>query len=135
MTQNEFLAFYPQFADVFPAAVLREAVERANARFSDFGPDTEEARRLFAAHRLTMYAFTCLPEGTAVSAALLSSAGRAEGGGRVTSRRVGDVSVSCDAFDIRSARVSTALADLPETAFGLQLLTLIRLHARSRYVR
>ena len=76
MTQEDFLAFYPQFDHLFPPAVLADALSRANARFADFGADREPARRLFAAHLLTLYAFTAAPEGAEPSLLLLSSAGR-----------------------------------------------------------
>ena len=36
MTQQEFTAFYPQFASFTPAVVLREYISQANGRFSEF---------------------------------------------------------------------------------------------------
>ena len=63
MTQEEFTAFYPQFANFTPAVVLSTYVAQANVRFSAFSPeDAEEARRLYTAHRLTLYARVALPE-------------------------------------------------------------------------
>ena len=62
MTQAEFTAFYPQFAGFTPAVVLTAYIRQANARFSSFTEeDAEEARRLYTAHKLTMYARTALP--------------------------------------------------------------------------
>ena len=56
MTADAFLAFYPQFDRVFPEIVVSSYVEEANLRFADFGEDAEAARRLYIAHRLTLYA-------------------------------------------------------------------------------
>ena len=64
MTQAEFTAFYPQFAGFTPAVVLTEYIRQANDRFSSFTEeDAEEARRLYTAHKLTMYARVALPDG------------------------------------------------------------------------
>ena len=64
MTQAEFTAFYPQFAGFTPAVVLTEYIRQANKRFAVFSEeDAEEARRLYTAHKLTMYARTALPMG------------------------------------------------------------------------
>ena len=38
MTQAEFIAFYPQFADFTPVVVLTTYIAQANARFSAFTP-------------------------------------------------------------------------------------------------
>ena len=64
ITQSSFLAFYPQFSSFTPGVVLTEYLSQANARFSDFDSDADEARRLYVAHKLTLYAASCLPEGT-----------------------------------------------------------------------
>ena len=58
MTTADFLAFYPQFDGVYPDIVLDSYVSLANARFDEYGEDTEEARRLYTAHKLTLYAKT-----------------------------------------------------------------------------
>ena len=96
MTREEFLAFYPQFDGVAPGIVLDEYLRQANARFGDFGEDADEARRLYTAHKLTLWAVTALPVGE---------------------------------------KVTTGLADLAETEYGVQLLGLIREYMRPRYVR
>lgn len=54
MTVEGFLEFYPKFASL-PRPVLDNYIERANARFDLLGEDAEEARRLYAAHWLTLY--------------------------------------------------------------------------------
>ena len=64
MTQSDFTAFYPQFAGFTPAVVLTEYIRQANDRFASFTEeDAEEARRLYTAHKLTMYARVALPDG------------------------------------------------------------------------
>ena len=57
MTQSDFTSFYPQFAGFTPAVVLEGYICQANSCFSVFSAeDAEEARRLYTAHKLTMYA-------------------------------------------------------------------------------
>ena len=139
MTQQDFVAFYPQFTGFVPAVVLREYIAQANGRFSDFSePDAEEARRLYTAHKLTLYAFTVPPVipsgGEPISPAVISSAGKASGSQQIASKRVGEVSISYASSSNLSSAASTGLADLTETAYGLQLLTLIRQYDRPRYI-
>ena len=109
-------AWYPQFAGFTPAAVLTGILEQANARFSDFGSDTDEARRLYAAHKLTLYSRA------------------AAGGGslqpRITGKKVGEVQVSYAS----PSSAQSAFGELSETAYGLELLSLIRSHSWPRYV-
>ena len=134
MTQNEFVAFYPQFTGFTPAVVLSSCIAQANARFGSFSPeDAEEARRLFTAHRLTLYARAALPDGTAPSRAAIAAAGQARQ--RIAGKKVGEVSVTyaTGAFS-SSVSASSDLADLTETSFGLQLLSLLRLYRMTRYV-
>ena len=133
MTQAEFTAFYPQFAGFTPAVVLAAYIAQANDRFSSFSPtDTEEARRLYAAHRLTLYARTALPEGSTPGKAAIAAAGQSQQ--KIASKKVGEVAVTYSSGTSSSSSVSTDLADLPETSFGLQLLSLLRLYGRSVYV-
>ena len=77
-----------------------------------------------------MYARTALPEGVQPSRQALASAGRVQ---QIASKKAGEVSVTY-ASGTSSASVSTDLADLPETDYGLQLLGLIKMYARSVYV-
>ena len=91
--------------------------------------DAEEARRLYAAHKLTLYARVALPDGTPPSRAALASAGEMS---RIASKKVGEVSVAYASG--ASSSVSADLSDLPETVYGLQLLSLLRLYGRSVYV-
>lgn len=133
MTLAEFIAFYPQFTDFTPSIVPETYVVQANDRFSEFGEDTEEARRLYVAHKLTLYAQTALPTGNAASLADLASAG--EKREKVSSKKVGDIAISYStSSSSSSATVSSTLADLSETTYGLQLLSLIRLHRMPMYV-
>ncbi len=140
MTQQDFTAFYPQFSGFTPAVVLREYIAQANGRFSDFTEqDAEEARRLYTAHKLTLYSFT-IPQteasgSTAPTPAEIAAAGKATAAKQqVTSKKVGEVAVSYTAGSYLSEKASSALADLTETAYGLQLLTLIRQYDRPRYI-
>ena len=134
MTLAGFTAFYPQFAGFTPAVVLTEYIRQANARFSSFTEeDAEEARRLYAAHKLTMYARVALPDGAAQSKAAIATAGQAQQ--RIASKKVGEVSVTyASGTSSSSVSANTDLADLTGTDFGLQLLGLIRLYSRSVYV-
>ena len=105
MTAADFLSFYPQFSEVIPPAVLDSYVGAANLRFTDFDDDAEEARRLYIAHKLTLYAKT-MPASSSSGSVATSSSGSS----------------------------SSKLSDLEETIFGLQLLTLLRIHACTRYI-
>lgn len=134
MTQAEFTAFYPQFAGFTPAVVMTTYIGQANARFESFSPeDAEEARRLYTAHRLTLYARVALPENTTPSKAAIAAAGQRQQ--EIASKKVGEVSVTYSSGS-SSASISaqTDLADLTETSFGLQLLSLLQLYSMSRYV-
>ena len=134
MTSANFLAFYPQFTDVFPSIVLETYVTLANARFDAFGTDTEEARRLYVAHKLTLYAKT-MPgssgDGSETSSyASLASSGD---GSKVTSKKVENVAVTYSTGSSSSSSATT-LEDLTETEYGKQLLSLLRLFSYPRYV-
>ena len=135
MTREEFLAFYPQFDGVAPGIVLDEYLRQANARFGDFGEDADEARRLYTAHKLTVWAVTALPAGGEVTAAMIAAAGKGETRRQVASKKVGEVAVSYVTGDSVGEKVTTGLADLAETEYGVQLLGLIREYMRPRYLR
>ena len=134
MTQAEFTAFYPQFAGFTPAVVLTEYIRQANDRFSSFSEeDAGEARRLYTAHKLTMYARVAIPEGVTPSKSAIAAAGQAQQ--KIASKKVGEVSVTYSSgASSSSVSVSTDLADLTETDFGMQLLALLRLYSRSVYI-
>ena len=133
MTEQAFLSFYPQFSAFPPPVVLREYLSQANTRFSDFDePDREEARRLYVAHKLTLYSYTVPPAGEDSPARSLSAAGKGASARQVASRKVGEVSVAYGSGI--TDKVSVFLTDLSETAYGLQLLTLLRQYSRSRYI-
>ena len=133
MTKNDFLAFYPQFEGFEPAVVLQTLIDRANERFSAFtAQDAEEARWLYTAHKLTLYAGTAL-SGAGFSMERLAEAGRVRQ--RVSGKKVGEVSVTYAAgASSSSLSASTDLTDLAETEYGLQLLAIIKLYSRSVYV-
>ena len=133
ITEADFLAFYPQFSSFSRGVVLTEYLRQANARFGDFGEDTAEARRLYAAHKLTLFAASMPPEGVTPTPAVLATAGRGAMQ-EVASKKVGDVSISYDTSSSVAASVSTNLSDLKETVYGLQLLSLIRLYGFAQYI-
>ena len=134
MTHAEFTAFYPQFAGFTPVVVMSEYIRQANTRFSSFTEeDAEEARRLYVAHKLTMYSRVALPDGAVPSKAQIAAAGQAQQ--KIASKKVGEVSVTyATGSSSSSVSVTTDLADLTETPFGLQLLGMIRMYARTVYV-
>ena len=133
MTQSEFVAFYPQFQGFTPAIVLTTYIAQANSRFSSFSPeDAEEARRLFTAHRLTLYARVALPENTTPSKAAIAAAGQSQQ--KIASKKVGEVSVTYSSGTSSTSSAQTDLSDLTETSFGLQLLSLLNLYSMTRYV-
>ena len=85
------------------------------------------------AHKLTMYARAVPPEGVPAGRAAVAAAGQAPQ--KITSKKAGEVSVTYAAGASSSyGTVSAALADLPETSFGLQLFALIRLYGRNVYI-
>ena len=134
LSAADFLAFYPQFSLFAQGAVLPEYLRQANARFSDFGEDAEEARRLFTAHKLTMYAAGCLNGGTGEPTEIqLASAGRAALQ-EIASKKAGEVAVTYHSSSATSSGRYTGLNDLKETAYGVQLLTLLRLYGFAKYI-
>ena len=132
ITAVSFLSFYPQFSCFADSTALPEYLRQANARFGDFGEDADEARRLYAAHKLTLYSASMPPPGVTSAPAAIAAAGRGALK-EVSSRKVGEVSVTYSETSSASA-VSTGLADLKETTFGLQLLSLIRLYGFGQYI-
>ena len=134
MTQSEFVAFYPQFTGFTPAIVMTTYIAQANERFGSFTEtDAEEARRLYTAHRLTLYARVALPDGTTPSKAAIAAAGQSQQ--KIASKKVGEVSVTYSSgTSSGSVSAQTDLTDLTETSFGLQLLSLLQLYSMTRYV-
>ena len=132
ISEADFLAFYPQFSSFSRGVVLTEYLRQANARFGDFGQDAEEARRLYAAHKLTLFAASLPPDGVTPTPAVLATAGRGAMQ-EVASKKAGDVSISYNTFSSVAASVSTGLSDLKETVYGLQLLSLLKLYGFAKY--
>ena len=129
----DFLAFYPQFSSFAQGVVLPEYLRQANARFSDFGEDTEEARRLFTAHKLTLYSASTPPEGVQPTPAVIATAGRGAMQ-EIASKKVGEVQVSYSTSATSASSAYTGLNDLKETTYGLQLLSLLRLYGYAKYI-
>ena len=86
-----------------------------------------EALRLL---RTADAAGTALPDSGERTMAQLAAAG--QGQQRIASQKAGEVSVAYATGT--SSAVYTGFADLKETSFGLQLLSLVRLYARGAYV-
>lgn len=123
MTSEIFLAFYPQFGAI-PKVVLDEYVAQSNLRFEHFHESAEEARRLYIAHKLTLYAQTyVVPQQTpsASGMAMLSGAGVSA---QALSKSVGGVSVSKSEG---SALASiSGYGEWKQTEYGLQLINLMK---------
>ena len=134
LTPSAFLAFYPQFSSFSQGVVLPEYLRQANARFSDFGEDADEARRLFVAHKLTLYAASTPPEGVTPTSAVLATSGRGAMQ-EIASKKVGEVQVSYSSSTTSASAAYTGLNDLNETTYGLQLLSLLRLYGFAKYIR
>jgi len=133
MTLENFLAFYPQFSTVSDV-VINEYIDQSNLRFMDCLDAAEEARRLYTAHKLTLWAqtFVEVPSGLADGVAMkkLSGAGVAA---QALSKSVGGVSVSKS--EGSAVGSITGYGDLKQTAFGLQLIQLLKIAtAGGRYV-
>lgn len=133
MTSAEFLAFYNQFGAI-PPIVLEEYVAQSNLRFDEFLESAEEARRLYVAHKLTLYAQTWLPaQSGSPSVAGMASLKGAGVAAQSLSKSVGGVSVS----KTEGSGVSSiyGYGELKETAYGLQLIQLIKIAtAGGRYI-
>ena len=130
MTEASFLSWYPQFESFSPAFVLRETVSRANGMFAGMEPeDAEEARRLYTAHRLTLYTLAQPESGAGPQAAAAAGKTALQ---RVASRKVGEVSVTY--AENASAGQAGCFVDLAETVWGIQLLGLMRLYSGTRYI-
>lgn len=131
MTASEFLAFYPQFTGV-SEYVLDEYVDQSNLRFEEALDAAEECRRLYIAHKLTLWAQTFLPieENGVPSMKALASSGVAA---QSLSKSVGGVSVSkSEGSGVNSIQ---GFGELKQTAFGVQLIQLLKIAtAAGRYV-
>ena len=125
MTKEAFLAFFPQFTAI-PDLVIDEYVTQANARFADFEDEAEHARRLFIAHKLTLYAQTYaeIPTGTPTGAGMAKLAGSGVAA-QALSKSVGGVSISKSEGSALSG--ITGFAEWKQTEFGLQLITLAKI--------
>ena len=131
MTVEYFQAFYPQFGGV-NEFVLEEFVKQSNLRFADCLDAAEEARRLYVAHKLTLWAQTYLPTDGNIfpSMSALASSGVAA---QALSKSVGGVSVSkSEGSGLNSI---SGYGELKQTEFGLQLIQLLKIAtAGGRYV-
>ena len=133
MTSADFLAFYPQFGAI-PTVVLDDYVAQSNLRFDEFLESQEEARRLYVAHKLTLYAQTYVPAQTGTPTTSGMAAIRGAGvAAQALSKSVGGVSVSKSEGSALSS--ISGFGEWKQTEFGLQLITLAKIcGAGVRYV-
>jgi len=133
MTSETFLAFYPQFGAV-PTIVLNEYVDQSNLRFDDFYESAEEARRLYIAHKLTLYAQSFTPEQSgSPSIAGMSMLAGAGVSAQALSKSVGGVSVSKSEGSAISS--ISGYGEWKQTVYGLQLINLAKVAcAGGKYV-
>lgn len=134
MTSPEFLSFYPQFGSI-PENVLREYVKQSNARFDEFCDAAEEARRLYVAHKLTLYAqtFAPAPTGSENPGVVMTRLAGAGVSAQALSKTVGGVSVSKSEGSATSGL--SGWAEWKQTEFGLQLIGLAKTaYAGGRYI-
>ena len=120
----------PEYSRIRPSSWIPQTVSRANGLFAGMEPeDAEEARRLYTAHRLTLYTLAKPESGAGPQAAAVAGKTALQ---RVASRKVGEVSVTYT--ENASAGQDGCFADLAETVWGIQLLGLLRLYSGTRYI-
>ena len=118
-----------------PHVVIETYAEQSNVRFDEFADAAEEARRLYIAHKLTLYAQTYAPrpgsgENESTIMARISGAGVSA---QALSKSVGGVSVSKSEGSATSGL--SGYAEWKQTEFGLQLIGLAKTaYAGGRYI-
>ena len=126
MTKETFLIFYPQFTSM-PDVVLDEFITQSNLRFEQCLESKEEARRLYVAHKLTLYAQTYAPEamfGESPEATMSRISGSGVSA-QALSKSVGGVSISKSEGSSLSS--IAGFGELKQTEFGLQLINLLKI--------
>ena len=122
MTYGCVVAFYPHLLGI-PEMVIDEYVRQANLRFSEALDAAEEARRLYVAHKATLWAQSAIQtaDGKTPSLSRIASAGVAA---QSLSKSVGGVSVSkSEGTGVSSIQ---GYGELKETVYGLQLIGLLK---------
>lgn len=132
MTRVEFLAFYPHFR-AMPDVVLDAYVGDANRRFSDMLDAAEDARRLYTAHKLTLYAKSVpSSSGSGGAPATVEQIAAAGSSMQATSKSVGGVSVSLsEGSGVGAIR---GFGEWKTTVYGVQLIALVRASLGMVYV-
>lgn len=122
-TKEDFFAFYPQFAEPLPEAVLDSFVELGHACVSEqrYGKMWRMAVGLFIAHMCTLYMQSAADPG-APAADVLAAARAA---GVVTSESADGVSYSMDMSALSQDLAGWAAFRL--TAYGVQFSSIARL--------
>ena len=133
MTSDTFFKFYPQFGSI-DDYVVQEYVNQANVRFDEFMDAAEEARRLYVAHKLTLYAQTYANPSTGGNpAAMMAKIAGAGVAAQALSKSVGGVSVSKSEGSALSS--ISGYGEWKQTEFGLQLIGLAKIAvAGGRYI-
>lgn len=126
MTKAEFLTYYPQFGAI-PEMVMCEQIKQSNLRFKDCLDSAEEARRLYVAHKLTLYAqtFAVAPDENESANVAMSRIAGAGVSAQALSKNVGGVSVSKSEGSALSS--IDGFGELKQTEFGLQLIQLLKI--------
>lgn len=105
---------------------MDEYVEQSNLRFDHCLDAAEEARRLYIAHKLTLYAQTYAPaqtgEATPQGMSKIAGVGVAA---QALSKSVGGVSVSKSEGNALAS--IGGYGELKQTEFGLQLINLLKI--------
>lgn len=121
-TKENFFAFYPQFENQVPEAVIDSFINLASSNLNQkrWNKSWEFGMALFIAHFLTLYVKT---SGTVENPNSNLSAGNVRG--IQTSKSVDGVSVSYDVSSILTSMDGWGSYKLTE--YGIQLLTMARL--------
>jgi len=113
---------------------MEEFIHQANLRFTDCLDAAEEARRLYVAHKCTLYAQTYSEAATAATpAAAMAKISGSGVAAQALSKSVGGVSVSKSEGSALSS--ISGYGELKQTEFGLQLIQLLKTAtAGGRYI-
>lgn len=123
MESGCIIAFYPHFTGI-PDMVIDEYVRQANLRFTDALDAAEEARRLYVAHKLTLWAQSAIQSTDGKTPPSLSRIASAGVAAQSLSKSVGGVSVSkSEGTGVSSIQ---GYGELKETVYGLQLIAMLK---------
>lgn len=111
--------------------MIDEYIESANLRFSEMQDAQEEARRLYVAHKLTIWAQSFSGISSDPQQASLSQLASAGMAAQTLSKSVGGVSVSkSEGSAVNSV---SGYAEWKQTTFGMQLISLCKIATAGGY--